>query len=65
MTDKQDACIKKIIDKAAMHGKPITENEAIALLNDAFFNGVFSPFVPPPDIEDKMIDSIVEGWLGE
>jgi hypothetical protein len=61
MTDKQDACIKKIIDKAAMHGKPITENEAIALLNDAFFNGVFSPFVPPPDIEGGFKDEVQQG----
>jgi hypothetical protein len=64
MTDKQAACIRKIIDKAAMHEKHITENEAIALINDAYFNGVFSHLVPPPDIEDKTIDSIVEEWLG-
>lgn len=62
---KQSAYLKKLIVEARVQGKELSEPEALALLNDAFFAGIFSHSEMPVDLPDEKAQAIICEWIGD
>ena len=66
--DQRSRIVNELMKLAAESGKPMSETEAIARVNDKFCSEIFSylpsaPDVNPPKIEEK-IEEMITDWLG-
>ena len=56
--------IRQLMKLAAESGKAIPENEAIARINDKFYNEVFSGSLPPAsEATEAQIKQVLAEWL--
>ncbi len=63
MTDKKSELVGKLMKMAQEVGKPMSESEALARVNDTFYGEAFSSLTPAPDIAQEKLHKIIEDWL--
>jgi len=60
MTDKKSARVEKFKKMAKQAGRPISESEALARVNDKFYAEAFSS---TPVDDDEGLRELLDNWL--
>ena len=63
MTDDKNELAGKLMKMAQDIGEEMSESEALALVNDAFFAEAFSHSAPTPAVSQDDLRKILGDWL--
>lgn len=63
MSDEKNELAGKLMKLAHAIGEEMSESEALALVNDAFFAEAFSHSAPTPDVSEDDLRKILGDWL--